>query len=60
MFSVRFMTNASELLLRPPALESGRAIETELQASRRLNHLRVLEAESIYILREAASEFARP
>jgi len=25
-----------------------------------LNHLRVLEAESIYILREAAAEFARP
>jgi sulfate adenylyltransferase subunit 2 len=27
---------------------------------RRLNHLRVLEAESIHILREAAAEFARP
>jgi sulfate adenylyltransferase subunit 2 len=26
----------------------------------RLNHLRALEAESIYILREAAAEFARP
>jgi sulfate adenylyltransferase subunit 2 len=26
----------------------------------RLNHLKTLEAESIYILREAASEFARP
>jgi sulfate adenylyltransferase subunit 2 len=26
----------------------------------RLNHLRTLEAESIYILREAAAEFARP
>jgi sulfate adenylyltransferase subunit 2 len=29
-------------------------------ATRRLNHLRALEAESIYILREAAAEFARP
>jgi sulfate adenylyltransferase subunit 2 len=28
--------------------------------SRRLNHLRALEAESIFILREAAAEFARP
>src|SRR5438105_13257088 len=27
---------------------------------RRLNHLRALEAESIYILREAAAEFSRP
>lgn len=27
---------------------------------RRVNHLRFLEAESIYILREAAAEFARP
>src|SRR5262250_1274547 len=29
-------------------------------ASKRLNHLGALEAESIYILREAAAEFARP
>ena len=29
-------------------------------AARRLNHLEALEAESIYILREAAAEFARP
>ena len=28
--------------------------------SRKLNHLQALEAESIYILREAAAEFARP
>jgi sulfate adenylyltransferase subunit 2 len=28
--------------------------------SRKLSHLRALEAESIYILREAAAEFARP
>jgi sulfate adenylyltransferase subunit 2 len=36
---------------------SGRA--EELQA-RRLTHLKALEAESIYILREAAAEFSRP
>jgi sulfate adenylyltransferase subunit 2 len=29
-------------------------------AKRRLSHLKTLEAESIYILREAAAEFARP
>ncbi len=32
----------------------------ELLVSKRLNHLRMLESESIYILREAAAEFARP
>jgi sulfate adenylyltransferase subunit 2 len=31
-----------------------------MSASRRLNHLRALEAESIYILREASAEFSRP
>src|ERR1700759_882967 len=32
-----------------------------LQAgSRQVNHLKVLEAESIYILREAVAEFAKP
>ena len=32
----------------------------EQLASMRLNHLRMLESESIHILREAAAEFARP
>src|SRR3989454_11288860 len=32
----------------------------EQLVSKKLNHLRMLEAESIYILREAAAEFARP
>jgi len=36
---------------RPPAL---------FEPEKRLSHLRALEAESIYILREAAAEFARP
>src|SRR6202158_4211680 len=54
------MTNASEALLPRPELESGKTIETVTPAAPRLNHLRALEAESIYILREAAAEFARP
>src|SRR4030081_1219224 len=54
------MTNASEALLPQPELESGPAVEMETPAARRLNHLQALEAESIYILREAAAEFARP
>src|SRR5690348_13920387 len=33
---------------------------TIMDLNGRLNHLKTLEAESIYILREAASEFARP
>jgi len=33
---------------------------TAQHAPRRLNHLRALEAESIYMLREAVGEFARP
>src|SRR6202171_88695 len=54
------MTNASEALLPRPELKSGKTVETETPAAPRLNHLRALEAESIYILREAAAEFARP
>src|SRR5260370_8479290 len=55
-----FMTNASETLLSQPELASSNPLETEAPAARRLNHLQALEAESIYILREAAAEFARP
>src|SRR5207237_8911149 len=36
------------------------AAEDIVNARRRLNQLKSLEAESIYILREAAAEFARP
>jgi sulfate adenylyltransferase subunit 2 len=54
------MTNTSEIILREPEPQSDRAAETEAPAARKLNHLRALEAESIYILREAAAEFARP
>src|SRR5258707_3125262 len=54
------MTNASETLLPQPELESGKTVETVAPVAKRLNHLEALEAESIYILREAAAEFARP
>ncbi|MBW8746184.1 MAG: sulfate adenylyltransferase subunit CysD, partial [Acidobacteria bacterium] len=32
----------------------------ELLTPRKMDHLRALEAESIFILREAVAEFARP
>jgi len=38
----------------PPSFDAGNV------STPRLNHLRALESESIYILREAAAEFARP
>jgi sulfate adenylyltransferase subunit 2 len=54
------MTNASEILLRRPEHGASRVPEADSPAAQRLNHLRALEAESLYILREAAAEFARP
>ncbi len=53
------MATSSELGFEavPTSLLSQQATET---ADRRLSHLRTLEAESIYILREAVAEFARP
>jgi len=48
---------ATELLDRAP---SGAGSEDSAWAARRMTQLRALEAESIYILREAAAEFARP
>src|SRR5216110_1582677 len=36
------------------------AVAPSLMTAQRKNHLRTLEAESIYILREAVAEFARP
>ena len=54
------MTNATEALLPRLGLESATPVELETTRARRLNHLQALEAESIYILREAAAEFARP
>src|SRR3981189_1955233 len=54
------MTNASEALLPRLGLESATPVELETTRARQLNHLQALEAERIYILREAAAEFARP
>jgi len=54
------MNYTPEVLLQQPEIEAIQEVETESPAPRRLNHLRALEAESIYILREAAAEFARP
>jgi sulfate adenylyltransferase subunit 2 len=42
------------------SLPSQTGILQELTTPRRLDHLRALEAESIYIMREAVAEFARP
>ncbi len=39
---------------------NGLAQEAEVSSPRRLSHLKVLEAESIHVLREAVAEFARP
>src|SRR3989440_7198137 len=38
----------------------AQAVAPSLTTAQRKNHLRALEAESIYILREAVAEFARP
>jgi sulfate adenylyltransferase subunit 2 len=47
----------TEVIEGAPALSRQ---ESSTITRARLNHLRALEAESIYILREAAAEFARP
>src|SRR5437763_9904337 len=49
----------SELRDRLPALQQARATRTNTDGVR-LSHLAALEAESIYILREAAAEFSHP
>src|SRR6201998_1326410 len=51
---------STPILLNQPRLEAFRPSGTEASRNSRLNHLRALESESIYILREAAAEFARP
>jgi sulfate adenylyltransferase subunit 2 len=54
------MADASQVLFSQPKMEFAPALTVESATVPRLNHLRALEAESIYILREAAAEFARP
>ncbi len=54
------MLEATTELLRESLALSPRNDSWSLSARKRLNHLQALEAESIYILREAAAEFERP
>jgi sulfate adenylyltransferase subunit 2 len=49
----------AENIIQPSAVRPEPEV-IKLGASKRWNHLKSLEAESIYILREAAAEFARP
>jgi sulfate adenylyltransferase subunit 2 len=54
------MTHVSGISFDEPTALPALPEDAETLAPRRLNHLQVLESESIYILREAAAEFARP
>ncbi len=54
------MTQAIPELLPAAGRQRGWSEEVATSAFKRLSHLQALEAESIYILREAAAEFARP
>src|SRR5437879_7276774 len=54
------MTQATPELLPAVGRRTGWSEEVATSAFKRLNHLQALESESIYILREAAAEFARP
>jgi len=51
---------ASQELFTEAAPDRGVHPEVPVSAGRGLSHLKVLEAESIFILREAVAEFARP
>src|SRR5258708_38061480 len=54
------MTQISELSFPELAAAPSPGTDRAPFATRGLNHLQALEAESIHILREAAAEFARP
>src|SRR5277367_1854288 len=54
------MTFASEEILQQPERPATPRLQGAPAAPAALSHLKALEAESIYILREAAAEFARP
>jgi sulfate adenylyltransferase subunit 2 len=54
------MTFASEEILQQPERLAVSQTQSARVAPAALSHLKALEAESIYILREAAAEFARP
>jgi sulfate adenylyltransferase subunit 2 len=60
LFSGRFVLQTPHITIEAadsPSTSSRRALPPP---ATRLNHLRTLESESIYILREAVAEFARP
>src|SRR4051812_14892114 len=54
------MTQAAHEIIQEPLLQTHRCEGSRIATHRKLNHLEALEAESIYVLREAAAEFARP
>ena len=54
------MGYGTEISLHRTERPASPGSEVDALAARRLNHLQALEAESIYILREAVAEFARP
>jgi len=54
------MSQMETASLQRPVGELESARPPSFSCGDRLNHLRALESESIYILREAAAEFARP
>jgi len=54
------MATAPQELYSTTESRSGQELVIQPRVVSRLNHLKALEAESIYILREAAAEFSRP
>src|SRR6202795_1481408 len=54
------MAHLSEITFSQSATAGPHGLGAATLVKSRLNHLRALEAESLYILREAAAEFARP
>jgi sulfate adenylyltransferase subunit 2 len=60
LFLGRFVLAISEISIAAPEAVSTLGAPTPALGGTGLNHLRTLESESIYILREAAAEFARP
>jgi len=54
------MASAPQELYRTTESRNGQELAIQTRVVSPLNHLKALEAESIYILREAAAEFSRP
>ncbi len=54
------MATVPQTLSSTTELQSGQDLPIQVGGGSRLNHLKTLEAESIFILREAAAEFSRP